>query len=240
MTRFVQRVRHSPWIAAAVCGAGWGASRLRAWRRRARSNALLAERRRIAREIHDSLAQILLGSSLEIEQALGSLGTSRDTTRRHLGRAQELIRDSLAAARRSVWDLRDPALAGNDLPRALASSVEALAGAGGNRLELRVAGRPRPLPPAMTEHLLRIGQEAMTNAVRHARAAHILVDLVFAPTGVTLRVRDDGSGLPPAPANGSRHLGLLHMAERAEQMAARLAIRSAPGQGTEVEVEASV
>ncbi len=236
MTWTAQRVRLYPLIAA-VCGAGWGASRLRARRLRRRADAVLSERLRISRELHDSLSQTLLGAALQVEQALGSLGTAPHTAL-HLERARQLIHDSLAAARRSVWDLRDPALAEADLGEALAAAVEKLAGAGGKRLELRVSGRPRPLPLQVTEHLLRIAQEAVANALRHARAGHILIELAFAGDRVTLRVRDDGSGFRPGRRNGGRHLGLIHMAERAEQLAARLAIRSAPGRGTEVEVEA--
>lgn len=225
-------------IAAAVGGAAWGACRQRARRLRSPCDAVLAERRRIAREIHDSLAQTLLGASLQVEQALGTLGSGRDPTRPHLERARELIVESLTAARRSVWDLRDPGLAQNDLGPALAAVAGKLAWAFGSRLELRVSGRCRPLPPALTEQLFRIGQEAVTNALRHARAEQILVDVVFARDRVILRVRDDGTGFHPEPRSG--HFGLVHMAERAEQMAARLAIRSEPGKGTEVEVEAKV
>ena len=236
----VRRVRLYPLTAAAFGIAVWGAYRLRAWQLQSRSDAILAERNRIASDIHDSLAQSLLGASLQMEGAFGSLATSPDTALHHLERALELIHESLAAARRSVWDLRDPMLAENDLGPALASWAERLAEVSGNRLELLVSGQPRPLPQKLSDQLFRIGQEAITNAVRHARAEHILIAVAFAADRVILRVRDDGSGFHPGQSHGGLHFGLGLMAERAEQMAARLTIRSEPGKGTEVEVEASV
>jgi signal transduction histidine kinase len=239
MTRSVQCVGFFPLLAATGTVA-WGAYLLRARRLPSCSEAVLAERDRIAREIHDTLAPNLLGAFLQLERALGSLETSPDTALQHLERVRALICESLAAARRTVWDLRDPVLAENDLGQALASSVEKLAEVSGSLLELCVSGQPRPLPRKVTEHLFRIGQEAVANAVRHARAGHILIALVFARDRVILRVRDDGSGFHPGQSRDGLHFGLVHMAERAEQMAARLAIRSEPGKGTEVEVEAPV
>jgi signal transduction histidine kinase len=207
---------------------------LRAWR----FDAVLAERHRIAREIHDSLAQDLLGVSLRIEGALGSSGATPSTTRHHLERARDLIHESLASVRRSVWNLRDPRLAAGDLGHALASVAETLAGPGGPRFELRLSGRPRVLPPEVTEPLFRIGQEAVTNAVRHARADHVLIALDFTGNRVTLRVKDDGRGFTPGQRGGRSHFGLANMAERANQLGARLEIRTAPGRGTDVEIEA--
>jgi signal transduction histidine kinase len=229
-----------PLIAATGAVAAWGAYRLRTWRLGERFDAVLAERNRIAREIHDTLAQDLLGVSLQIEGALGALGTSPAATLHHMERARELVHESLAAAQRSIWDLRDPTLAATDLGHALACSAERRAADSGIRFELRLTGQPRPLPRKISEHLLRIGQEAITNAVRHARAGHILVSLGFTRDRVTLRVKDDGSGFTPGKSSGAPHFGLVNMAERAEQIAARFEVRSEPGQGTNVEVETSV
>jgi signal transduction histidine kinase len=237
LPHFYRRAGPYPLIVAAVGTAAWGA--FRSSQRQARVDAVLAERNRIAREIHDTLAQDLLGVSLQVEGALGSLGSCPATTRRHLERAQALVRESLAAARRSVWDLRDPTVAMNDLVHALACFAEKLAGSSETRLEMRLSGQPRPLPERATEHLLRISQEAITNAVRHARAQKISIELSFSRDRVILRVKDDGCGFTPGQSSGALRFGLVNMAERAQQMAARLAVRSEPGNGTEVEVEAS-
>lgn len=227
-----------PLVAAAAGTAAWGAHRLRAWQFQECFDAVLAERNRVAREIHDTLAQNLLGASLQIEGALGALGASPATTLHHLERARELIHESLASARRSIWDLRDPTLAANDLGGALASFAEKIAEDSGTRLELRLSGQPRPLPQKVEENLLRIGQEAIANAVRHARAQRILVALRFTDDRVILRVKDDGGGFAPGEGSDKLSFGLVHMAERAEQLAARLEIRSEQGKGTDVEVEA--
>lgn len=228
-----------PLIAAAAGTAAWGAHRLRTWQFQACFDAVLAERTRIAREIHDTLAQDLLGASLQVEGALGSLGTSPAATLQHLERARDLIHESLASARRSIWDLRDPTLAANDLGGALTSFAKKVTEGSETRVELRLSGQPRPLPQKVAEHLLRIGQEAITNAVRHARAERILVALSFAGDRVILRVKDDGGGFTPGESREDLSFGLVSMAERAEQLAARLAIRSEQGKGTDVEVEAS-
>jgi signal transduction histidine kinase len=229
-----------PLAVAAAGTAAWGAHRLRAWQFRARFDAVLAERNRIAREIHDTLAQDLLGAALQVEGALGSFGTSPAATLQHLERARELIHESLASARRSVWDLRDPTLVANDLGSALASFAEKAIEDSPARLELRLSGQPRPLPQEVAEHLLRIGREAITNAVRHAGAERILIALSFYNDRVILRIKDDGGGFIPGQSSDDLSFGLITMAERAAQLAARLEIRSEQGKGTDVEVEASL
>lgn len=226
-----------PLIAAAAGTAAWGAHRLRAWQLKACFDAVLAERNRIAREIHDTLAQDLLGACLQVEGALGSLGTSPPDTLHHLERARELIHESLASARRSVWDLRDPTLAANDLGGALASFAEKVTEDSETRLELQFSGQPRTLPQKLAEHLLRIGQEAITNAVRHAGAKRILVALDFKDDRVILRVKDDGRGFTPGESGDDLSFGLIGMGERAEQLAARIEIHGEQGKGTDVEVE---
>jgi signal transduction histidine kinase len=229
-----------PLVTAAAGTAAWGTHRLRAWQFKACFDAVLAERNRMAREIHDTLAQDLLGAALQIEGALGSFGASPAATLQHLERARELIHESLASARRSVWDLRDPALIANDLGSALASFAEKVTEDSPARLELRLSSQPRPLPQEVAEHLLRIGREAITNAVRHAGAERILIALNFTDDRVILRVKDDGRGFTPGQSGDDPSFGLINMAERAGQLAARLEIRSEQGKGTDVEVEASL
>jgi signal transduction histidine kinase len=204
--------------------------------------AVLEERNRMAREIHDTLAQGFTGIVVQLEAAEDTLTTEPDAAQAHLDRARALARDSLAEARRSVWALRPRALEGGDLAGALDLAAQALTAGTPTRAAVHVHGVPRPLPPDLAGHLLRIGQEALTNAVRHAAARQVAIDLTYDPAAVGLRVRDDGRGFDPAapaPAAGGG-LGLPGMRERAAGMGGTLTLTSAPGAGTEVRVQVPV
>jgi signal transduction histidine kinase len=146
------------------------------------------------------------------------------------------VRDSLAEARRAVLDLRPRALEHADLAAAL-SDMAARLGAD-STIHVDVTGPSRPLTSAMETHLLRIAQEAVTNALRHAGAREIRVGLVFAADHVSLRIEDDG-GFPVSPTapSPSDHLGLVGIRERAARMGGHLTLQSRAGEGTEVVVE---
>jgi signal transduction histidine kinase len=107
-------------------------------------------------------------------------------------------------------------------------------------VQTRVSGRPRPFATVTENHLLRIGQEAITNAVRHSQAAHVHVELSYEPDGFVLSVRDDGRGFDATRPAPDPHFGLAGMRERADEIGARLEIRSAPGSGTDVVVRVSL
>jgi signal transduction histidine kinase len=124
-----------------------------------------------------------------------------------------------------------------DLPAALRETADTIAATGGVRVSLSVEGVPRRSVPATEKHLLRIGQEAISNAVRHADATDVRVRLCYEPASVVLRVSDDGVGFD---AEGAAHMdgahwGLRSMRERAEQAGGRLRVRSSPGRGTDIE-----
>jgi ligand-binding sensor domain-containing protein/signal transduction histidine kinase len=221
---------------------GWQLYALRLRQVRARYGAVLQERNRIAREIHDNLAQEILGISVQLEIVARTLATAPDAARTHLDRARALVRSSVAEARRYVWDLRSQSLDERDLPAALAEMTRRLTAESGVQTQFSVGGTFRPLAPQVENNLLRIGQEAVGNAVRHAQAKTVTVSLDFGAREVRLEVKDDGRGFDAATYDGGRggHFGLVGMRERAEQMGGTAHVKSEPGAGTEVVVRVPI
>jgi signal transduction histidine kinase len=204
--------------------------------------AVLAERNRIAREIHDNLAQEMLGVSVELEVVARTMPASAEIAKTHLDKGRLLVRHAIAEARRYVWDLRSQALDKNDLPSALSDTARRLTADTEVQAKVEVSGAFRSLNPAVEGDLLRIGQEAINNAVRHARARNILVNLRFDVTHVQLRVHDDGHGFDyQTSSNGdAKNFGLMGMRERAERMGGSLKIVSSADAGTEVLVDVPI
>jgi signal transduction histidine kinase len=151
--------------------------------------------------------------------------------------ARNMSRHSMVEARRSVWDLRCQLLEDGDLVSALGQIVEPLALRENATVNFTIRGKPVRLPGPMEMNLLRIGQEAVANAVKHGRARQVSIELEYALTSVCLTVSDDGEGFDPEPASPSGHFGLLDMRERAQSMGSLLNIKSEPGQGTRIAVE---
>jgi ligand-binding sensor domain-containing protein/signal transduction histidine kinase len=214
----------------------WLLFRLRVRGIEAQFGAVLAERTRIAREIHDNLAQEMSGISVQLEVVARTMPPGADAARTHLDRARRQVRHGIAEARRYVWDLRSPALEDNDLPTALSETARRLTNETAIQAQVEVNGTFRPLARLVEDNLLRIGQEAMNNAVKHAQAQRIFVNLVFDAGRVRLSVRDDGRGFDSQVAGNGRagHFGLIGMRERAEQIGGTLSIHSTAGSGTEV------
>ncbi|HKV42144.1 MAG TPA: two-component regulator propeller domain-containing protein, partial [Blastocatellia bacterium] len=215
------------------------AYRVRVGQIRRRFSAVLAERGRLARELHDTLAQGLVAIGLQLSAASEKLKDSPELVEQHLELAQKMIRGSLTEARRSVWDLRPQALQGGDLAAALSDSARQMMAGSLIRLDFRVNGAPRTLPAHVESNLLRISQEALTNSVKHAGASGVTLELTFNNGLVAVRVTDDGCGFDPdtAPSAASGHFGLIGIGERVQQLGGRMRLRTGPGQGTEVEVE---
>jgi signal transduction histidine kinase len=198
---------------------------------------VLSERSRIAREIHDTLAQNFVAISAQLETVARLFRSSPDSAIGHLDQARILVRSGLAEARRSVMGLRPLALEGGDLPAALREIADQLALS--VSIEVQITGRVRRLAPALEANLLRIAQEAITNAVRHAQASLITVEVDFGERSIRLIVADDGLGFD-AEAQMSKsggRLGLIGMRERSEHIGAALAIDSRPGRGTRICLE---
>jgi ligand-binding sensor domain-containing protein/signal transduction histidine kinase len=204
--------------------------------------AVLAERNRMAREIHDNLAQEMLGISVQLEVVARTMPASAELAKTHLDRVRMLVRHGIAEARRYVWDLRSQALDKNDLPAALSETARRLTAETAVSAKVEVSGTFRPLSQLIEGNLLRIGQEAINNAVRHADARNILVNLKFDASRVQLSVRDDGQGFDyQRPKNGDENnFGLVGMQERAVRIGGILKVDSRAGEGTEVLVDVPI
>jgi signal transduction histidine kinase len=201
-------------------------------------HAVLEERTRLAREIHDTLAQQLTGIVLELEAADTLL--NRGSERRAKGsveKARELARGALREARRSVWNLRPAPLSATGLVAAIGHEVEAWEERTGipARFKARSVPQHPSLAPTAEVALLRIGQEALSNVARHGRAEHVDVELRAQAQELILSVRDDGIGFDPASAAPRDDcFGLDGMAERARNAGGTLTVVSTPGHGTTV------
>jgi signal transduction histidine kinase/ligand-binding sensor domain-containing protein len=212
--------------------------RLRAVKRR--FVLVYSERARMAREIHDTLLQSLVGVALQLD-TISDRPDSTPRVRDHLASLRKQVEGFIREARQSIWNLRSPALAVHDLPTALREAGETLTVGTGIRFEVVIVGKPQRFAPRTEEQLLRIGQEAVSNAVRHANATVICLELRYTDASVVLRVLDDGCGFDPAVAtSGGNHWGLKSMQERAEQIGGSLQLLTKPGEGTILETSAPV
>lgn len=209
-------------------------------RQKLRSSAVLEERNRIARELHDTLEQELAGITMQLDLAVDCFQQAPGVAQHALETARDMSRHSMVEARRSVWDLRCQLLENGDLVSALAQIVEPLVPREQTKFDFKVQGSPVRLPGPVEMNLLRIGQEAVANAVKHGRAQHVSIELRYAPASVCLTVSDDGQGFVAAQASPTGHFGLLDMRERAQSMGSNLRVESEPGCGARIAVEVPV
>jgi signal transduction histidine kinase/ligand-binding sensor domain-containing protein len=239
---FYQTYWFAALIFAALAVLAWSIYRWRVRHVEARFDAVLRERNRIAREIHDTLAQGFAGVSVQLELVSRLMESSRESAREHLNQARSLVRKSLADARSSIWELRSQSREDEDLGARFSRMANQVAGSGPPRVELQVRGAYRPLSPKVEDELLKIAQEAVTNAVRHANAERIDMELVFDSGKLRMTIADNGRGFISSP-NGvgpDGHFGLRGMRERAQEIDAELKVQSAAGKGTMVSVETLV
>jgi PAS domain S-box-containing protein len=204
-------------------------------RKRAEAASIIEERNRMAREIHDTLAQSFTGILAQVGAAKQVLTDDVEATGAHLDLIKELARTGLTEARRSVVALRPQLLEEGNLQSALHRLVAQIrAAANDTTLYYEIEGTVYSLPTEVENNLLRMGQEALTNAIKHANADEIRVELIYDRDQVCLRVKDNGQGFGVGSIPSSEGFGLLGMSERAERIGAQLTIRSQPGQGTEI------
>lgn len=203
----------------------------------AREAGVLDERQRMAREIHDTLAQGLTGIITQLEAAEQTRDRSADR-RRHVDNALALARESLTEARRSVRAVRPETLETARLPDALVQLGGRWSALNGVRAEVATTGTPRPLHPEIEVTLLRAAQEALANVARHAAASRVGLTLSYMTDVVTLDVRDDGTGFDvtgqPAPREPGGGYGLTAMRQRVTRVGGELAVESEPGGGTAI------
>jgi ligand-binding sensor domain-containing protein/two-component sensor histidine kinase len=212
--------------------------RLRLGHVRNRFRLVLEERSRIAREIHDTLAQGFAGISSQLEAVAMCIPEESKTARQHLDLARKMARHSLTEARRSVMDLRASALEGQDLGAALHAGARVWAATSGVDVEVEIVPPPGKLPHDIEQNLLRIAQEAVANALKHAGASKICVRLSCDAGNLYLRISDNGRGFDSDKVFSTfdGHFGLVGMRERAERVRGEFKLESKPSQGTAVEV----
>ena len=203
----------------------------------AQQAAVLEERQRLARELHDAVTQTLFSASLLADVLPRLLERNPAEASRRVHELRTLTRGALAEMRALLVELRPSALEETPLADLLQRLAEAATGRAHLEALTRVSGQcPRQLPAEVRIALYRIAQEALNNIVKHARARNVLVELLYTPSGgVTLRISDDGCGFDPE-AFPAGHLGLDIMRERVASIGARLSIHSAADEGTQIKV----
>jgi signal transduction histidine kinase len=193
-----------------------------------RQAGVLEERQRLAREIHDTLAQGFASIVVQLEAA--EMASENETSAtRYLEQARNAAREGLSEARRMVWALRPEILENTSLPEALQRLMRRWQQESGVSAQFTLTGEPRPLHPELEVGLLRIAQEALANVRKHSKARHATLTLSYLGDMVLMDVQDDGVGLQ-APTSGS--FGLRSMRERVEALGGQMTVESEPGLGT--------
>jgi signal transduction histidine kinase len=203
---------------------------------RSRELSIVEERNRLARELHDSVTQKLFGLTLTAEAAATVIDRDPAEAKLQLQRLQQLTREAMEELRSLIFELRPPEAESEGLTTALRKHVDVLQSVHGDAVALSLEGDAEPRAGA--PEVLRIAQEALQNALRHARARHVDVRMEGANGRLVVAVADDGVGFDPDDASlRARRLGLTSMEERARALGGRLTIDSRPGEGTTVRVE---
>ena len=225
-------------IAAGLLGLVYSFHRLHLRQVNSRFALVLEERTRLAREIHDTLAQNFIGISSQLDTAAAHFSRDLESARKHLDLARKMTRHSFTEARRAVMELRASELEGKDLPTALAVASKRWVEGSSLSVQVQSSSLNVPVSTDLAQNILRIAQEAVTNSVKHSRAEMVWVQLESQPSALRLRVKDDGSGfeLPKTFHMSGGHFGILGMGERAQRFGGEFKIQSRPGAGTEIEV----
>lgn len=197
-----------------------------------KQSAIADERNRIAGEIHDILAQDFVAILLQLEAALDLYAANPQEAAKCINLAQAVARSGLAEARRSAMALSPPKLDAEGLVGAVQGFLSRVAAGDSKGLRFSLKGEPRTLPNDTALGLLRICQQGVVNALRHAQASQIQVQLNYEPAAVVLCVQDNGRGFDAASLGTGGGFGLRSMRERAERIGAQLTINAAPGKGT--------
>jgi signal transduction histidine kinase/ligand-binding sensor domain-containing protein len=218
-----------------IVGAAW---RLHVRSVRRRFALLIGERALLSRELHDTLLQNLVGIALQFDAIANDPQFSfSQSQRQHFVRMRRRVEAYMREARQSIADLRSPRVGTHDLSVALKEAAERAINGHPIQFAFEQRGTPQPIPARIEEQLLKIGREAIGNAVRHAQADRITAELVFDDAALRLRVSDNGTGFDPEANGADDHYGLTGMRERAEDIGGHLTIQTKVGRGTRVEAE---
>ena len=237
------RFYRTPWFVSCclliVVAIIFGAYQFRLWQIKMRFEAVLDERSRLAREMHDTVIQGCASASALLE-ALSSLNQmGNDLAQDLLNHARTQVRSTIDEARQAVWNLRQRNPAENSFAPALQRMAEQIARESGIPVACEFAGKPFVLNQFATHELMMMAREAVYNAVLHAKPTRIDINLCFTRSGLTLEVRDDGSGFDPSAiqTHQDRHYGLVGMRERVQSVGGQFKLESAMGKGTSVRIQ---
>ncbi|MCB0168223.1 MAG: response regulator [Anaerolineae bacterium] len=207
----------------------------------ARTAAVMTERNRLARELHDSVTQTLYSISLFADATDLALSASNlDKAAEHLQAVRTLIWEAMMEMRMLIFELRPPLLAEAGLVGALQSRLEAVEARAGLEIDFWVEGEERCLPETVASELYRVALEALNNTAKHAQAKRVALHLTFTDTRCCLTVQDDGIGFDPDTAAQGGGIGLLSMQERIAQIEGAMTLETAPGAGTKIEIEVNL
>jgi signal transduction histidine kinase/ligand-binding sensor domain-containing protein len=227
----------------AVCVGGLGVVGWTAWRMRSRQlrrqfALVFAERARMSQELHDTLLQNVAAIALHFDHVATKAEAAGSPLKDQLVPLRRHLEEAVVEARRFVWDLRSGTLEENGLPHVLQESGSHTFGESRTQFTMRVSGAPRRCPAAVEHHLMRIAQEALSNAARYAEATTVHLDLHYEDGVVRMQVADDGRGLQNSGDAGRHrdHYGLRIMEERAAAIGATFQVMTSPGEGTRIEV----
>jgi len=201
----------------------------------ARRSTILEERNRVARDVHDTIAQGFTGIVLNLEAAEEASANLTEEVRNRITRARDVARQNLEEMRRTVLKLSAPSTAKGDLAGAISEALNRARSSTKVQLDFSVCGAPRYVEATIEENLLRIAQQAMDNSLQHAQASRIRVELAFGKKEVRLAVRDNGRGFVSSNLP-SRGIGIRGMGERAEELGGTCKLTSQAGKGTRVTV----
>jgi len=204
--------------------------------------ATLAERTRLARELHDTLEQVLTGIGLQMDTAAEIVEADPGAGKQRIRLVRNLMSETQQELRRSIWELRSRELEQFSFPEALRLNARHITEGTRLKLEVETTGTHRALSEVTEENLLRISQAAVTNVIKHAGASEVKISLQYRDREVSLQIRDNGHGFNPDNYSGAGegHFGLLGISERVKRLDGKFQITSAPGQGTCLDVRVPI
>jgi signal transduction histidine kinase len=221
---------------ASVLAAAWGVHRLRMRQAHQRFTAVLEERGRLAREMHDTLIQGCTGASVLLEASLSLKNSTPEMKQELLEHARDLVRTTIEESRRAVWNLRQKVVEPADIGARLAEITNQIGSQAGIAIECETEGAPVVVDEEAGHHLLLVVREALSNAVRHGHPSAIRLRVALARRRLHIAIADDGCGFDTsaqAPSQG--HYGVVGMRERVAYLDGSFSIVSSPGHGTRVE-----